>query len=97
PDTQHPSTRHPSTRHPSTRHPSTQHLALSTQHPFSEYDPPMRRLIIKGLTGVVAFVVLVLVAGYAYVRRSLPAVDGDVTVPGISAAVEIIRDADAIP
>ena len=35
--------------------------------------------------------------GYLYLRRSLPLVDGTVTVAGISAPVDIIRDADAIP
>ena len=35
--------------------------------------------------------------GYLYLRRSLPQIDGTVAVAGLSAPVEIIRDADAIP
>ena len=31
------------------------------------------------------------------VRRSLPTINGTTTVPGISAPIDIIRDADAIP
>ena len=61
----------------------------------------MRQRIVKGLAFVVLVVaVLVLVAGvgaYIYLRRSLPIVSGTVTVPGIAAPVEIVRDADNIP
>src|SRR4026209_1066146 len=35
--------------------------------------------------------------GYISLRRSLPRVDGTVKVTGLSAPIEIIRDADAIP
>jgi penicillin G amidase len=48
-------------------------------------------------------VVIVLLVGIAffglvhYVRRSLPVIDGETSVQGISAPVEIVRDADAIP
>jgi penicillin amidase len=34
---------------------------------------------------------------YAYIRRSLPVVDGTTSLAGISAPVDIIRDADDIP
>ena len=37
------------------------------------------------------------IATYGLLRRSLPLVDGLVSVPGISSSVDIIRDADAIP
>jgi penicillin G amidase len=57
----------------------------------------MRRLILKALAAIVALVAIVLVTGYAYLRRSLPVVDGQTVVQGIAAPVEIIRDADAIP
>ncbi len=43
---------------------------------------------------------LVLLAGigaYLYLRRSLPVMSGTETVAGLSAAVDIVRDADAIP
>ena len=51
---------------------------------------------------VLALVVVALGAGALYgrwwlFRKGLPRVDGTVQVPGISAAVEIIRDTDGIP
>src|SRR3954464_7591136 len=57
----------------------------------------MRGMILK------AFVVLALLAaaagagGYYYLRRSLPQIDGTTTVAGLSAPIDIVRDADAIP
>ena len=35
--------------------------------------------------------------GYLYLRRSLPQIDGTATVAGLTAPIDIIRDADAIP
>jgi penicillin G amidase len=57
----------------------------------------MRRVI-----GKAAIVVLLLAAataggGYLYLRRSLPQIDGAAMVAGLSAPIDIIRDADAIP
>jgi penicillin amidase len=47
---------------------------------------------------VVAGLLTVAVIGtYMSVRRSLPTINGTTTVPGISAPIDIIRDADAIP
>ena len=57
----------------------------------------MRRFVVKALVALVAVVVVACVAAYAVLRRSLPLVDGALTVAGISAPVDIIRDADAIP
>ncbi len=57
----------------------------------------MRRLIVKALALIVFLVVLTLAGGYLLLRRSLPRVGGETIVHGISAPVEIIRDADAIP
>src|SRR5207248_5117032 len=34
---------------------------------------------------------------WAFLRRSLPALDGETNVAGLSAVVEIVRDRDAIP
>ena len=56
----------------------------------------MRRLLPKILLGLVFLVGLVFLGGYAYLRRSLPQVDGSVKVAGISAPVDIFRDADSI-
>ena len=57
----------------------------------------MRRLVLKALVAIAAMAAMSFVAIYAVARRSLPALDGVVTVAGISAPVEIVRDADAIP
>src|SRR5262249_16169810 len=57
----------------------------------------MRTLLLKALGAIVVFVAITVAAIYVYARRSLPVVDGTVTVAGITAPVEIIRDADAIP
>ncbi len=56
----------------------------------------MRKLA-KALWVAAALLVLAGAGGYWYLRQSLPAVSGTVTVTGLSAAVEIVRDADAIP
>src|SRR5205823_1086887 len=58
------------------------------------------RIRIRLLAAIVASIALVVVAaavgGYAYLRRSLPTLNGSVTVPGISAPVDIVRDEDAV-
>src|SRR5262245_54282836 len=57
----------------------------------------MRRWLLRG---AVALVILVALAGggaYAFLRRALPQVDGTTVVAGISAPVDIVRDADSIP
>ena len=46
---------------------------------------------------VVALMVIASAGGYLYLRRSLPQIDGTLTVAGIAAPIEIVRDADAIP
>jgi penicillin G amidase len=46
---------------------------------------------------VVILVVIVVGAGYFYLRQSLPQMEGSIKVTGLSAAVEIIRDIDAVP
>lgn len=56
----------------------------------------MRRLV-RFLGFILLLIVLGLAVGYLYLRQSLPVVNGDVTVAGISGPVEIVRDADAIP
>jgi len=57
----------------------------------------MRRRLLKALAALALLIVLVVAGVYVYMRQSLPAVDGSVTVSGASAPIEIIRDADAIP
>ncbi len=50
-----------------------------------------------GVSGVVLLVVILLGAGYLWLRGSLPDYEGTVTVEGIDAPVEIVRDRHAIP
>jgi penicillin amidase len=57
----------------------------------------MRWWPVKALAVVVVLAAITTAAVYALARRSLPSVDGAITVSGISAPVDIIRDADAIP
>ena len=57
----------------------------------------MQRMILRAIAAMALIAVVVAAGGYHYVRRSLPQIDGTVTVTGLSAPVEIVRDADAIP
>jgi penicillin amidase len=57
----------------------------------------MRRLLVKTLVGLVIVVLLALATVYLFARRSLPQTSGTVAVPGITAPVDIVRDADNIP
>jgi penicillin amidase len=60
----------------------------------------MGRLLPKALlAGAIVVVVLlgvVALGGYGYLRRSLPQVDGTIVVAGLSAPVDIVRDADSV-
>ena len=57
----------------------------------------MRRFLVRALAVVVGLLVFLIMVTYASLRRSLPAVSGTTSVTGISAPIDIIRDADAIP
>jgi penicillin G amidase len=57
----------------------------------------MRRLLVKATVTLLVLAALLAGGVYLYLRRSLPEVDGTVTVAGLTAPIEIIRDADAIP
>jgi penicillin G amidase len=57
----------------------------------------MRRMFLKATSTIVILFAVIVLGGYLYLRRSLPQVDGTARVAGLSAAVDIIRDADAIP
>ena len=61
------------------------------------YDSDMRRLLAKTLAGLVLAAGLGLAGVYWYARQSLPVVGGTFSVPGLSANIDIVRDADAIP
>ena len=51
----------------------------------------------KTLAAIVLLAAIATSGGYVYLRRSLPQIDGTTTIAGISAPIDIIRDADAIP
>ena len=55
------------------------------------------RLLVKATVALLLVVALLAAGGYVYLRRSLPQIDGAVTVAGLTGPIEIIRDADAIP
>src|SRR5476649_2864025 len=57
----------------------------------------MRRWILRTIAAIVLLAAIVTAGGYVYLRRSLPQIDGTTTIAGISAPIDIIRDADAIP
>ena len=57
----------------------------------------MGRLTIRTIGGLLLLLLLVAAAGGFYLRRSLPQYDGALKVSGLSAPVEIVRDAHAIP
>src|SRR4051812_6610721 len=55
------------------------------------------RMVRYLLFGVLAVLLVSVGAGYAYLRSSLPQVEGSITVQGIGAPVTIARDADGVP
>src|SRR4029079_2013992 len=55
------------------------------------------RMLVKALVAVLVVVAVVVAGGRHYLRRSLPQIDGTITVAGASAPIDIVRDADAIP
>ena len=57
----------------------------------------MRRILKNTFAGLMLVLVVAACAAYVYLLRSLPTVAGTVEVSGISGAIEILRDADAIP
>ena len=66
--------------------------------PYEEdYHSPVRRWIVRAGVAIVVVVAIALAGIYVFVRRSLPMIDGETRVQGLSAPVEIVRDADAIP
>jgi penicillin amidase len=57
----------------------------------------MRRKLLLALAALLLVAAAAAGGLYVYLRRSLPAYSGTVRVAGITSAVEIVRDADAIP
>src|SRR5262245_34211942 len=64
--------------------------------PFG-YHPDMRRALITTLAVVAALAMGVSAIGFWYLLKSLPSIEGELTVQGISGPVDIIRDRDQIP
>src|SRR5437773_2947166 len=62
-----------------------------------DYDSGMRRVLLKTVAAVVVLIAIAAAAAYVYLRRSLPQIAGTVRVAGLSAPIDIVRDADAIP
>jgi penicillin G amidase len=57
----------------------------------------VRRLVVKALAALIVLAAVLSLAAYGLARRSLPVVTGSVAVAGISAPVDVIRDASDIP
>ena len=57
----------------------------------------MRRLLRFAFTVIIVPILIGAVVAYVLLRRSLPVIDGQVTVAGLTAPIEIIRDGDAVP
>ena len=57
----------------------------------------MRRIVVRTVAALLLIAVTVIAAAYIYLRQSLPVIDGETRVAGISAPIEIVRDADGIP
>src|SRR5260221_2770439 len=53
--------------------------------------------IVKAIAAIVLLAAIAPAGGCHYLRRSLPQIDGTITVAGRSAPIDIVRDADAIP
>ena len=62
---------------------------------------PGKTIVRRVLLAIAALLVVVLVIGtvttFTFVRRPLPAESGDITIPGLSGDVEVIRDDHGIP
>ena len=62
----------------------------------SESHPHLKKLVIA-LASIVALVLVAAGAAYLYLRTSLPDIDGETDVAGISAEIEIWRDSLGVP
>ena len=55
------------------------------------------KLLIRILLVLVALVLIAGAGGWAWMQRSLPRIDGETSVKGLDAAVEVVRDKDGVP
>lgn len=57
----------------------------------------MRRILFRIAVALLLTAATLAASGYLYFRQSLPEMNGDITVAGITGVVDIVRDADAVP
>lgn len=57
----------------------------------------LRHIALGLLSALVVLGLITLIAGYGFVRRSLPELSGEAQVSGLGARLEIVRDVHAIP
>src|SRR5579862_9076797 len=57
----------------------------------------MSRLLRNAFATILLLILMVCAAGYVYLRQSLPTINATITVSGLTAPVDIVRDRDAIP
>jgi penicillin amidase len=55
------------------------------------------RFVLKSLVALVLLAAVVTGAGYAYLHRSLPQIEGTLRLPGLKAEITVLRDAWSIP
>ena len=55
------------------------------------------RMVIRVFLGLALVLALAAAAGYAWLRQSLPQIDGSLTLSGLKAPVEIVRDRHGVP
>ena len=84
------------------RTPTVRWLAVTAETPTTGTTAPTRRRwprrILWGLLAFVIVVALVIVLFFRFsVRRAFPETDGTLSVPGLSAEVEVVRDSFGVP
>ncbi|MFQ5577582.1 MAG: penicillin acylase family protein [Anaerolineae bacterium] len=55
------------------------------------------RTLIRTVIGLILLIALVLIAGFVYLRSSLPKTQGAIRLAGLDGQVEIVRDAGGVP
>jgi len=56
-----------------------------------------KRSLLRFPVAGIAILLIVVLLGYLYLRSSLPQLNGELALPGLSGLVEIVRDANAVP
>ena len=57
----------------------------------------MKNIAIKRVGIITGLIILLVVAGYLYLRSSLPKTEGTVVLSGLDGQIEIVRDTDGVP